>query len=152
MVTGSDPIINERVEDGISKKVIDRGNEMNGEKFEEINLAAPCGFYCGTCRHYLARAKGLLKEKNLKHGYKGCRIQDKNCAFIKKDCALTRKHEIEFCFECDNFPCENLIKLNQRHYRDDNLRMIDDLRMIKKIGAKQWLKEQEEMWRCTKCG
>ena len=152
MVTGSDPIINERVEDGISKKVIDRGNEMNGEKFEEINLAAPCGFYCGTCRHYLARAKGLLKEKNLKHGCKGCRIQDKNCAFIKKDCALTRKHEIEFCFECDNFPCENLIKLNQRHYRDDNLRMIDDLRRIKKIGAKQWLKEQEEKWRCPKCG
>jgi len=73
-------------------------------------------------------------------------------AFIKKDCALIRKQEIEFCFECNNFPCENLIKLDQRHYRDDNLSMIDNLQRIKKIGVKQWLKEQERKWTCQKCG
>jgi len=125
---------------------------MNRKEFQEINLASPCGFYCGTCRHYLARAKGLLKEKNLKHGCKGCRIQDKNCAFIKKDCALIRKNEINFCFECNNFPCANLMKLDQRHSRDDNLSMIDNLRRIKKIGVYKWLKEQEGKWACPKCG
>ena len=119
---------------------------------EEINLAAPCGFYCGTCRHYLARFKGLLKEKGLKAGCEGCRIKDKNCAFIKKDCALIRKKEIDFCFECNNFPCENLIKIDQRHSRDDNIRMIGNLRRIKDIGVKQWLSEQEKEWKCPQCG
>ena len=125
---------------------------MNGQEISELNLAGPCGFYCGTCRHYLARAKGLLKEKNLKHGCRGCRLQDKNCAFIKKGCALIRKKEIEFCFECKDFPCANLKKLDQRHLRDDNIHMIDNLHRIKKIGAKQWLKEQEDKWSCQKCG
>ena len=36
---------------------------MSPQQCHEINLAGPCGFYCGTCRHYLARAKGLLQEK-----------------------------------------------------------------------------------------
>jgi len=124
---------------------------MNRKEFQEINLAAPCGFYCGTCRHYLARAKGLLKEKHLKHGCAGCRIQDKNCAWIKKGCALLRNRQIEFCFECKDFPCANLRKLDQRHFRNDKVSLIDNLLRIKKIGAKQWLKEQEDKWRCQKC-
>ena len=125
---------------------------MNRKEIQEINLAAPCGFYCGTCRHYLARAKGLLKEKKLKHGCKGCRIHDKNCAFIKKGCALIRKSEIDFCFECNNFPCTDLKKLHQRHLRDDNISMIDDLRRMEVIGVTQWLKEQEKKWTCPECG
>lgn len=125
---------------------------MNHKEFQEINLAGPCGFYCGTCRHYLARAKGLLKEKNLKHGCEGCRIQDKNCSWIKKDCALVRKKQIEFCFECKDFPCANLKKLDQRHLRDDKVSLIDNLLRIRKIGTKQWLKEQEDKWRCPECG
>jgi hypothetical protein len=119
---------------------------------EELNLAGPCGFYCGTCRHYLARAKGLLKEKNLKDGCKGCRVQDKKCAWVKRDCVLLRKHQITFCFECPEFPCENLQKFDERHIRDDQLSPIANLLRIKEVGAAQWLKEQEEAWRCPKCG
>jgi hypothetical protein len=29
---------------------------------------------------------------------------------------------------------------------------VDNLLRIKKIGAEQWLKEQEDEWRCPKCG
>jgi hypothetical protein len=62
-----------------------QGTTMNYPDNHAIHLAGPCGFYCGTCRHYLARAKGLLKEKNLKHGCRGCRAQDKKCAWVKRD-------------------------------------------------------------------
>jgi len=125
---------------------------MNDPKFHEINLAGPCGFYCGACRHYLARAKGLLKKKHLKHGCKGCRIQDKNCAWVKRDCALLRKKQVEFCFECSDFPCANLKKLNQRHIRDDNISLIDNLLRIKEIGVYKWIEEQEKKWKCPQCG
>lgn len=125
---------------------------MTHQKLHEINLAGPCGIYCGNCRHYLARAKGLLMERNLKHGCKGCRIQDKKCSWVKKDCSLLRKKQIEFCYECKDFPCVNLKKLDQRHLRDDKVSLIDNLLQIKKIGAEQWLKEQKDEWRCPKCG
>ena len=125
---------------------------MDRQRSDEINLAGPCGFYCGICRHYLARTKGLLWEKNLKHGCRGCRIQDKNCAWVKKDCVLIRKNQIAFCFECEDFPCDDLIKFDQRHQRDDNLSPIENLLRIKEIGVERWLEEQEDEWRCPRCG
>ncbi len=128
--------------------------KMKRLETEEINLAAPCGFYCGTCRFYLARSKGQLEERGLKQksGCMGCRIKDINCAHIKKDCELLRKKERDFCYECNDFPCENLEKLNERHIRTDNINMIDNLLRIKEIGAKQWLIEQEKKWTCKECG
>jgi len=125
---------------------------MNNPKLHKINLAGPCGFYCGACRHYLAREKGLLKEKRLKNGCKGCRIQNKNCAWVKKDCELLRKKQVEFCFECSGFPCANLKKLDQRHIRDDNISLIDNLLRIKEIGPHKWIEEQEKKWKCPECG
>jgi hypothetical protein len=118
----------------------------------EINLAGPCGFYCGTCRHYLARTKGLLAEKRLKHGCQGCRIQNKKCAWIKRDCELLLKNQVTFCFECSQFPCEKLQEFDQRHRKDDNISPIENLMRIKEIGAALWLKEQEELWSCPSCG
>ena len=36
----------------------------------ELNLAATCGVYCGSCRHYLVLKKNLLEKKGLKRGFK----------------------------------------------------------------------------------
>lgn len=125
---------------------------VSRDNIHRINLAAPCGFYCGTCRHYLAREKGLLEEKKLKHGCKGCRSQNKNCAWVKRDCEQLRKGRINFCYECREFPCANLGKLDQRHIRDDGLSLIDNLLLIQEIGVENWLREQEEEWKCPQCG
>jgi len=129
------------------------GCEMMAVKDEEaMNLVGPCGFYCGTCRHYLARSKGMLKEKKLKHECKGCRVQNKKCSWIKKNCALVRKGEVDFCFECDDFPCADLKKLDERHVRDDDISLIDNLCRIKEVGVKRWVKEQAKKWSCPGCG
>lgn len=119
---------------------------------QELALIGPCGFYCGTCRHYLARAKGLLKEKNLKDGCKGCRAQNKTCVWVKKDCTLLRNQHVDFCFECNDFPCENLKKLDKRHIENDNISPINNLLEIKKMGAKQWLIQEKKKWACPECG
>jgi len=117
-----------------------------------INLAGPCGFYCGTCSHFLARSKGMLAQKHLKHGCKGCRIQDKRCAWVKRDCALLRKRQVTFCFECSAFPCSNLRQLDARHRGDDNLSLIENLNRIREVGPELWLLEQGEKWKCPECG
>lgn len=85
---------------------------MSADSRYTFDLAAPCGLYCGSCRQYLAKREGLLKKTGLKQGCDGCRIRDKTCTFIKRDCISLRKKELDFCFECKDYPCDNLNALD----------------------------------------
>ena len=125
---------------------------MNTQRESNMNLAAPCGMYCGTCRQYLVRIKNKLAEKKLKAGCTGCRIRDKNCSFVKRDCKLLKKKEIDFCYECDNFPCENLMKISELYIKRYNMSFVENLKRIKKIGVQKWIDEMEEKFKCQKCG
>ena len=118
----------------------------------DYELAAPCGLYCGTCRQYLALKKDLLEEKGYKFGCKGCRIRNKNCAFIRRDCPVLRKKELDFCYECETFPCQNLQKLDNLYQERYAVNLINNLERIKKIGVEKWLNEQKELYRCPECG
>ncbi len=115
------------------------------------NLAAPCGVYCGACRQYLLRKKDLLEKRGYTRGCEGCRIRNKNCAFIRRDCTALRKNEIEFCYECENFPCQKLQKLDNRYRERYTVNMINNLKRIEEIGVEKWLKEQEELYTCPEC-
>ena len=117
----------------------------------DINLAAPCGMYCGTCRSYLLLKKDLFKEKGYKSGCKGCRIQDKNCAHIKRDCQVLRKNEINFCFECTKFPCQRLERLDNRYKTKYSVSFINNLERNREVGPVNWLKEQVVLYTCPKC-
>ena len=119
---------------------------------ENNNLAAPCGIYCGMCLQYLALKKGLLKEKGLKLGCKGCRIRNKNCTFIRRDCSKLRKKEIEYCYECKDMPCNNLKRIDKIYIDRYSLSLIKNLRRIEEIGVKSWLQEQKELYTCPECG
>lgn len=115
-------------------------------------MAAPCGIYCGFCRQYLVLKKNLLEEKGFKMGCKGCRIRNKNCAFIRRDCPALRKKELEFCYECDKFPCQNLKKISNTYTERYSLSLIENLKRMKEVGVDTWLQEQEELYTCPKCG
>jgi len=118
----------------------------------EIDIAAPCGLYCGTCRQYLALKKDLLEEKGLKLGCKGCRVRNKKCTFIRRDCPALLKNKIEFCYECENFPCENLDELSDIYVKRYSVDLVENLKRMKKIGVKEWLHEQKELYKCPECG
>ncbi|MCD1295772.1 hypothetical protein CUJ83_12260 [Methanocella sp. CWC-04] len=109
-------------------------------------LAAPCGMYCGFCRDYLAREKGLKK------GCEGCRIRNKNCAFIKKDCPPLRNGTIKFCYECESFPCDNLKRLDSNYTKKCGYSMIKSLERIRSVGVDTWLGEQWDARTCPACG
>ena len=116
------------------------------------NLAAPCGIYCGACRQYLLWKKDLLEERGYKQGCKGCRIRNKNCAFIRRDCPTLRKKEIDFCYECDQFPCQKLQKIDIHYQEKYSVNMVKTLKRIEEIGVEKWLQEQEELYTCPECG
>ena len=120
---------------------------------EEI-LVAPCGMNCNICSVYLAY-KHKVKEKGLKLAYcTGCRPRNKQCAFLKKKCQtqLLLKGEVNYCYECPDFPCERLSRLDRRYAADFKTSWIENLKLIKERGIKKFLRSEEEKWKCPECG
>lgn len=111
----------------------------------KYTLAAPCGIYCGFCRAYYGTKSGL------KGDCEGCRIRNKNCTFIRKDCPPLTKGTIHFCYECDTFPCAKLERLDGIYTKRYGYSPIKNLERMKSIGVDAWLDEQREKWTCPAC-
>ena len=115
-------------------------------------LIAPCGMNCAICSRYLSYTHDLW-EKGIEIPYcPGCRPRDRKCAFIKKKCKALLNKELEYCFECADFPCKTLEKLDGRYRMYYKMSMIDNLKSMKKNGIDGFLKMQEKEWRCPECG
>jgi hypothetical protein len=82
----------------------------------------------------------------------GCRPRNKKCAFLKKKCDLLLNGEVEYCYQCDVFPCERLGHLDQRYRRYHRMSMIDNLEFIRENGIRRFLEKEEEKWKCPECG
>lgn len=121
------------------------------EKNFSPELIAPCGMNCNICSGYLAEQYGL-KEKGVRIPYcKGCRPRNKQCAFLKKRCTKLQKHTIQFCFDCPEYPCKNLITIDTRYRTFFRMSLLGNLEEIKKDGIKNFLRTQEKTWRCPTC-
>lgn len=114
----------------------------------EKELIAPCGMNCGVCARYLT-LKNNIKGVPIPY-CEGCRIRSKKCTFQKK-CRLLKKDEIRFCYECKDFPCENLKRLDNRYQTNYNTSFIDNLNSIKKTGLSKFVSNEKKKWKCPKC-
>jgi hypothetical protein len=115
-------------------------------------LIAPCGMNCGICSGYLA-ARYDVKSKGIKMPYcTGCRPRNKQCAFLKKRCSLLLEGKVQYCYECDDFPCPDLIKLDTRYRTTFRMSMVENLEYIRDNGITQFLEREDEKWRCPECG
>jgi len=120
---------------------------------------SPCGIYCGACGTLHAFREGRVEEHAK---FAQMAPEDVMCAGCKtdqladycigchfRDCA--RDRGIEFCFECDEFPCEPLVAFRKDKYPHHST-VLKNLETIKEKGLDAWLAEQEERWSCPKCG
>jgi hypothetical protein len=112
-------------------------------------LIAPCGMNCAICIAYFGRT---MKGEKRKHACGGCRSRVSLCAFIKKTCDKLATEQIEYCFECDGFPCENLKVLDKRYRQKYGMSMIENLKCIQKEGVDKFLQNEQERWKCPICG
>ena len=125
---------------------------MENSKSLTADLIAPCGMNCALCASNLA-LKNDLKNKGVKMPYcTGCRARNKKCAFIKKRCSKVLNGEVNYCYECTSFPCDNLKKLDKRYKEQYKMSMIENLRFIKEHGMQSFLAEQAKQWKCPNCG
>lgn len=115
-------------------------------------LIAPCGMNCGLCTRYLAM-RNDLQNKGVSISYcAGCRPRDRKCAFVQKYCDLLRKRQINLCYECPDFPCERLKKLDDRYCRQYRMSMIENQQYIRDYGMEKFLEREEQKWKCPDCG
>lgn len=115
-------------------------------------LLAPCGMNCGICSSYLA-LKYDVKSQGIRIPYcTGCRPRNKKCAFLKKRCRILMDGVVKYCFECADFPCENLRHLDERYRTHFRMSMIGNLELIKKEGVTKLLEKEAERWQCPNCG
>ena len=115
-------------------------------------LIAPCGMDCAVCSAYLAYSHNIPRKKGKISYCIGCRPRNKQCAFLKKNCILLRENRIEFCFECDAFPCERLQHIDTRYKTIYGMSLIENLNYIENNGLDQFLKRQRIKYKCSKCG
>jgi hypothetical protein len=117
----------------------------------DTSLIAPCGMNCGLCSAYLAYANELPRARGKISHCPGCRPRNKQCAYIKGQCSLLRNNKIDFCFECKNFPCERLKKINNRYNINYSFDFIENLIFIKKNGIEKFVKMQNKKYKCPNC-
>jgi hypothetical protein len=115
------------------------------------DLVAPCGINCGVCMRYLATTTGIA-QKTRRPQCTGCRLKNKNCAFIKGSCEWLRKKKVTFCFECPTFPCAKLERLDKRYTVRYDTSLIGNLLQIKQEGLERFLEKEAEKWKCPMCG
>jgi hypothetical protein len=121
---------------------------MQEEKFT-AELIAPCGMNCGICVSFFGYT---MEGKKRKHACITCRSRVSRCAFVQQHCGKLATKQIKYCFECTDFPCANLRALDNRYRNKYGMSMIENLNYIKANGIKQFLKNEQERWKCPSCG
>lgn len=132
------------------------------------NLIGRCGLYCGICEIYRAYkdSKELQEALAKRHGCaseevrcEGCQAIDiygwsyekewgRNCKILI--CLNTKK--LNFCIECTEYDaCQKFDKF-AKICSGLGMDLRGNLQMIGEGGGEEWLSEQEERWRCPKCG
>ena len=111
-------------------------------------LIAPCGMNCGICIGFFGYTMSGEKRKIT---CIGCKPRDKSCAHLKKFCEKLTKNEFEYCYECIDFPCKPLQKLDNKYRNRFNMSMIENLEYIKEKGMNKFLQEQEKKYTCPIC-
>lgn len=111
----------------------------------QMELIAPCGMNCGLCLAY---------QREIRH-CAGCRpgatrLSCKSCRI--KNCAGMQESALGFCYNCKDYPCKRLLKLDTRYRAKYHMSMLDNLEYIKEHGMEEFLRYEEELWMCKKCG
>ena len=115
----------------------------------DAKLVACCGNNCGTCVAFFGYT---MSGKKRKHSCDGCWSRGGLCAFIKKKCKKLAKNQVQYCFECSDFPCINLKTLDKGYKEKYGISVVDNLKFIIANGMDEFLKSEQEKWKCPTCG
>jgi len=124
------------------------------------NLTAPCGKDCFNCPMYigeenLQNRRNFFISRNIpeeKYQCRGCRDNNGYCPGLEilginpecKTFKCVEEKKVEFCYECDEFPCFRLQPVSDRAEKVPHALKIYNLCMIKRLGVEKWAKEHSK--------
>ena len=108
-------------------------------------LIAPCGMNCNVCNCIIQPDKYKIKCP-------GCLPRGRGCVHKKGLCEALRKGQVRFCYECDTFPCDNLITVDNRYKKSYNYSFIKNQKYIKEKGLDAFLEHEKKKFKCGNCG
>ncbi len=123
---------------------------MNKSKTIPKELIAPCGMNCAICSRYLSYVNRLARSQCI-----GCRPRNQECIYLFGKCTEINhasKGDAAFCFECSQYPCKELLRVDKRYRNNYKMSILDNLERIRKRGIDRFIKEQWEQYQCPKCG
>jgi hypothetical protein len=127
------------------------------------SLAGRCGLYCGACAIYRAERDGGEYLKGLATHFQ-CppeKVRCAGCQDLKPDswgynCKIVkclRGKDLEFCYQCGNYrknKCDKYAEL-AKGYMEDGVDIRANLERIKKGEVENWLRQNEERFKCPAC-
>jgi hypothetical protein len=122
-------------------------------------LAAVCGLFCPACTVFIATSEDPERLKMLAY-FTDLPIDDMRCYGCHSDkrnpyseyCKMMKcaaEKGIEFCFECEQYPCEDL-KIFQAAL-PHRIELWKNLERIKEVGYDKWYREMIDHYSCPKC-
>ena len=121
---------------------------MRNTQMTKRNLTAPCGLDCFNCEIYeenmteeFKQAFALKIQKDPEDiPCKGCR-QNNGCRHLGQPCETlkcVKGKELEFCFECEEFPCTMLQPAKDGADRFPHNFKVFNLCRMKAVGVEKW--------------
>ncbi|MBT8397737.1 MAG: DUF3795 domain-containing protein [Gemmatimonadetes bacterium] len=123
---------------------------MNGSKPRRPDqlgsaMVAPCGLNCGVCRLTFRDPTGCSGCTN--DGPK-----PKYCSTCKiRNCEPIRSGGVRFCFECPQYPCAPLRRLDKRYRTRYRMSVLDNLEFIRDHGMEEFIELEKQSWTCRAC-
>lgn len=115
-------------------------------------LTAPCGMDCFNCQiqteniteEMKLRMAQLLSRNPEEIPCAGCRPKQGKNMLMAKDCATwqcAEEHQVAFCHECPEFPCDKLAPCKDRADRLPHNMKVYNLCAMKQRGLEAWAEE-----------
>jgi hypothetical protein len=127
-----------------------------------LKMTAPCGLDCFNCPVYLAKDNerlraAIAKRENIpveKVSCRGCRDENGTMKWMgwTEPCSVYKcitKKNIDFCCDCDDFPCDNLHPYADKASERPHNTKVFNLCQIKKMGVEDWAQNKAKGVRDT---
>jgi hypothetical protein len=128
---------------------------------DQKRLSAVCGLFCRSCSLFIGttedpeRLEGIAKRFGQPvEACKcyGCRSEKRSfyCENLCHMAPCAAEKGLEFCGECEAYPCEELKKFQAE--RPHRIELWESLERIAEVGYAQWFEEKMAHYSCPDCG